>query len=167
MPRGDQPIRIYVKKQLQIGSLSFDQRQMLKLGTVGVATVKNRAAAVLGPEDARAKPLTKRYARYKTKMMSRGGFVRTGPGSGRKGVRNLRFTGKMLENLKVRTVSRTSVTANLSTRKDRIKARANQNIETWLTFSPKNQKSIVESARRVFTENLKRIFFTKVLGHQY
>ena len=41
---------------------------MFKIGTVGVAAVKNRLAAAQGPTDSSAKPLTKRYAIQKTKL---------------------------------------------------------------------------------------------------
>jgi hypothetical protein len=61
-------VRIYQKKQIRLDRLSFPQAQMFKVGNVGVATVKNRMAAAQGPTDSSAKPLTKRYAIWKTKI---------------------------------------------------------------------------------------------------
>ena len=38
-------VRIWQKRQLRIDHLNFRQTQMFKIGTVGVAAVKNRLAA--------------------------------------------------------------------------------------------------------------------------
>ena len=144
-------VRIWKRKQLQLGSLNFQQSQMFKIGSVGVGVVKNRLRAALGPEDSPAKPLKKRYAIRKTKL-----------GLGNR--RNLIFTGDLLRNLQVRTVSDNRAKAALSTRKDRIKAWANQKIEPWLVFSPKNKAAVVEATRRVFEEMKKRLMLERTLG---
>ena len=78
-------VRIWQKKQLIFNQLSFVHRDMVKIGTVGVAAVKNRLAASQGPEDRPAKPLTKRYAIHKTRL-----------GKGNR--RTLSLTGLMLNN---------------------------------------------------------------------
>jgi len=64
-------VRIWFRKQLRVDHLNFHQLEMLKLGLVGLAAVKNRLAAGLGPTDAPAKSLTKRYAIYKAKRLRR------------------------------------------------------------------------------------------------
>lgn len=61
-------IWIYQKKQIRLDRLNFRQAQMFKIGNVGVAAVKNRLAAAERPTDSSAKPLTKRYAIWKTKL---------------------------------------------------------------------------------------------------
>ena len=139
-----QRVRIWQKKQIVVGHLGFKQFQMLKLATVGVAAAKNRVQAAIGPEDGPTKPLTKRYAIRKTRL-------RLG------NRRNLTFTGAMLRNLQVRTVSERDARAGLSTRKDRIKAWANQHIEPWLAFSPRNQEAIRQAAERIFAENARNL----------
>jgi hypothetical protein len=144
-------VRIWEKKQIRLDRLSFRQHQMFKVGTVGVAAVKNRVTAALGPSDSPAKPLTKRYAIRKTTL-----------GKGNR--RNLMFTGDMLRNLALRTVSENRAKAALSTRKDRIKAWANQKREQWLVFSPKNRAAVVEAARRVFQEATRRLLIEGKLG---
>jgi len=144
-------VRIWFKRQRRVGHLTFQQSAMLKLGTVGVAAVKNRLAAAQGPTDAAAKPLTKGYAIRKTK-------------AGKGNRRNLYWTGALLRNLQVRTVSENRAKAGPSTRKDRIKAWANQKIEPWLVFSPKNKAAVVEAARRVFQEATKRLLLQRSLG---
>jgi hypothetical protein len=144
-------VRIWQKKQIRLDRLNFKQTQMFKVGTVGVAAVKNRVQNTLGPADSPAKPLTKRYAIRKTRL-----------GLGNR--RNLTFTGGMLRNLAVRTVSENRAKADLSTRKDRIKAWANQKIEPWLVFSPKNRSAVAEAARRMFRESVKRLVVQRFLG---
>src|SRR5579884_4517453 len=109
-------VRIWQKKQIRLDRLNFRQHQMFKIGNVGVAAVKNRVGVALGPSDAPAKPLTKRYAIRKTRL-----------GKGNR--RNQTLTGDMLRNFMVRTVSGNRARAGLSTRKDRIKAWVNQKID--------------------------------------
>jgi hypothetical protein len=144
-------VRIWQKKRLVLDHLNFRQNQMFKIGTVGLAAVKNRVQAAMGPADEPAKPLTKRYAIRKTKL-----------GKGNR--RNLTFTGDMLRNLSLRTVSEKAAKAGLTSRKERIKAWANQKIQPWLVFSPKNRAAVVEAARRVMQENLKRLAVERGLG---
>jgi len=144
-------VRIWQKKQIRLDRLNFRQHQMFKIGNVGVAAVKNRVTAALGPGDSPAKPLTRRYAIRKTRL-----------GLGNR--RNLTFTGNLLRNFAVRTVSEDKAKANLSTRKDRIKAWANQKIEPWLVFSPRNRAAVVEAARRVFDEVKQRLLLERGLG---
>jgi len=107
--------------------------------------------AVLGPLDTPAKPLTKRYAIRKTRL-----------GKGNR--RNLTFTGDMLRNFMVRTVSENRARAALSTRKDRIKAWVNQKIEPWVVFSPKNKAAVLEAARRVLNEMKSTLLLERALG---
>jgi len=144
-------VRIWEKKQIRLDRLNFKQREMFKLGTVGVAAVKNRVQAALGPSDAPAKPLTKRYAIWKTKR-----------GKGNR--RNLTFTGDLLRNFQVRTVSERQAKAGLSTRKDRLKAWANQKLEPWMVFSPKNRAAVLEATRRVLAEMAPRLVLERFLG---
>jgi len=144
-------VRIYEKKQIRLDRLNFKQHQMFKIGNVGVAAVKNRVGAALGPTDAAAKPLTKRYAIRKTRL-------------GRGNRRNLTLTGDMLRNFQVRTVSENKARAGLSTRKDRIKAWINQKIEPWIVFSPKNKAAVLEATRRVLNEMKQRLLLEGALG---
>ena len=144
-------VRIWQKKQIRLDRLNFKQSQMFKVGNVGVAAVKNRVGAALGPSDASAEPLTKRYAIRKTRL-----------GKGNR--RNLTFTGDMLRNFMVRTVSESRARASLSTRKDRIKAWVNQRIEPWVVFSPKNRAAVLEAARRVLNEMKNTLLFERALG---
>jgi hypothetical protein len=145
-------VRIWFRKQLRVDHLNFRQFEMLKLGTVGLAAVKNRLAAGLGPTDAPAKPLTKRYAIYKSRRLRR------------RAVRDLTLTGSMLGNLSVRTVSERAAKAALTSRKERIKGLANLRREPWLVFSPRNQAAVVEAARRMLREMTPRLLVERALG---
>ena len=146
-----QRVRIYQKKQLIFNQLSFRHQDMVKIGTVGVAAMKNRLEAARGPSDGSAKPLTKRYAIYKTRL-----------GKGNR--RNLRLTGRMLNNFMLRTVTEKSAKASLTSRKERIKGWANQKIEPWVVLSPKNQTAVREAARRVLAEAKDRLLVERWLG---
>ena len=142
-------VRVFYMKQVRIDQMNFRQQSMLKIGTVGVAAVKNRLAAAQGPTDSSAKPLTKRYAIRKTQL-----------GKGNR--RNLMMTGDMLRNFQVRTVSDNKAKANNSTRKDRLKAWINQKIEPWVVFSPKNKAAVAESARRVLLDMKPKLLLERV-----
>ena len=144
-------VRIWQKKQIRLDRLNFPQHQMFKIANVGVAVVKNRLAAAQGPTDSAAKPLTKRYAIWKTKV-----------GKGNR--RNLMLSGDMLRNFLVRTVSENKAKASNSTRKDRLKAWLNQKIEPWVVFSPRNQAAVAESARRVLQEMRPKLVLERTLG---
>ena len=144
-------VRVWQKKQLRLDLLNFRQNQMYKIGSVGVGAVKSRLSAALGPADSPAKPLKKGYAIRKTRL-----------GLGNR--RNLTLSGAMLSNLMVRTVSENRAKAALSTRKDRIKAWANQKIEQWLVFSPRNKAAVVDATQKVFAEMKSRLLLERSLG---
>ena len=144
-------IRIYQKKQIRLDRLNFRQAQMFKIGNVGVAALKNRLAAAEGPTDGSAKPLTKRYAIWKTKL-----------GKGNR--RNLMLSGEMQRNFQVRTVSENRAKASNSTRKDRIKAWITNKIEPWIVFSARNRTAVLDATNRILIENKSRLVVEKALG---
>ena len=143
-------VRVFYKKQVRIDRMNFRQQAMLKIGSVGVATVKNRLAAALDSNDAPSKPLTKGYARQKTRL---------GLGDNR----NLMLTGDMLRNFQVRTVSDNQAKANNSSRKGRLKAWVNQKIEPWVLFSPKNRKETQAAAAKVLQEMAPTLLLERTL----
>src|ERR1700758_4760775 len=144
-------VRVFYKKQVRIDQMNLRQQSMFKIGTVGVAAVKNRLAAAQGPTDSSAKPLTRRYAIQKTKL-------------GRGNRRNLMMTGDMLRNFQVRTVTDNKAKASNSTRKDRIKAWITQKIEPWVVFSPKNRAVVQQTAKQLITEMAPRLAVEHSLG---
>jgi hypothetical protein len=146
-------VRVYYKKQVRIDRMNFRQQSMLKIGTVGVAAVKNRLAASLDSNDAPSKPLTKGYARQKTRL-------------GLPPKRDLMLTGDMLRNFQVRTVSDNLAKANNSSRKGRLKAWINQKIEPWVLFSPKNKKAVAESASQVLKDMAPTLLLERALNNK-
>lgn len=132
-------VRIWQKRQLRLDTLTFRQRDMVRIGSAGLLSVMKRLSEAKGPTDAPAKPLTKRYAIYKSRL--------------RKGrFRDLKLTGKMLKNLTLRTVSDNSAKAALTSQKERVKGRSNTKHEPWLVFSPQNRLAVMQVAGRVFAE---------------
>ena len=146
-------VRIYFKKQIKVDHLSIPQYAMFKIGTVGLADVKRRVQAALNENDAPAKPLSKRYAIYKSKL-GRGG----GLGTNR---RDLTLTGDMLRNYTVRTVSANKANASASSLKQRQKARMNQRRERWVAFSPQNRARVVAAAARIVSDMRPRLLLNK------
>jgi|YNPMSStandDraft_1061717.scaffolds.fasta_scaffold19761_3 hypothetical protein len=160
-------VRVYQKRQLRLDLLSFKQRQMYELGNVGVAAVKQRVAAAIGPTDAPAKPLSRGYAIWKTKQ-------------GRGNRRNLTFTGDMLRSFEVRTVSENRVKATVTGRSsiktirnrrgtlvgvpNVVKALANQKIEPWMVFSPRNREAVAKAAQRMLEQMKPRLILERALG---
>ena len=145
-------MRVYFKKQVRLDRLSFPQRQMFKIGNVGVAAMKHRVQAALGPDDRPAKPLTKQYAIWKTKL-----------GKGNR--RNLTLSGNMLRNFQVRVVSENKAKASNTTRKDRdIKARANNQTEPWIVLSPRNRLAVKNAVDMILREGKPRLILERALG---
>ncbi len=137
-------VRIWQKRQLRLDTLTFKQRDMVTIGAAGLLSVFKRLSAAQGPNDTAAKPLTKRYAMYKSRM--------------HKGNRrDLKLTGKMLGNLSLRTVTDNSAKASLTSRKERVKGFANMKREPWLVFSPVNRRAVMEKAGQVFAQATARL----------
>ena len=160
-------VRVFQKKQIRLDRLNFRQNQMFKIGTVGVAAVKNRLEAAQGPNDGAAKPLTKRYAIWKTKL-----------GKGNR--RNLILSGDMLRSFQVRTVSENKAKASVTGRgttktannkrgksvgvENKVKAWITNKIEPWMVFSPRNRTAVMEATNRVLQEGKNRLLVEKALG---
>lgn len=137
-------VRIWQKRKLRLDLLTFRQRDMVTIGSAGLLSVFKRLSEAKGPMDGPAKPLTKRYAIYKSRL--------------HKGNRrDLKLTGKMLRNLSLRTVSDKSAKAALTSRKERIKGWANQKREPWLVFSPANRRAVILKAREIFAQATARM----------
>ncbi len=102
--------RIWLKGELRVNQLNFNQMRMMKLGTVAVAAVTNRVKRAVGPMDAPAKALNAKYARAKaSRWFERSG--RVNHQESRRNVRDLTLTGEMLNKFGVRTVADNKVTA--------------------------------------------------------
>lgn len=144
--------RVYVKKQVRLDRLDFDQTQMLRLGNVAVAEVKNRVLAGRDENDAPAKPLNKRYAITKSRV------------TGRRAIRDLSYSGNMLRNFQVRSVSQNRAYASLTSRKERIKAQVTNKTQRWIVYSPANEQRVREVAEQILGEiRTRRLVLEKVI----
>jgi len=63
-------ISLYVKKQLRLDRLTFDQLQMQRIAQFALDQVKQRLFTATALQDQPAKPLSKGYAIWKNKMRS-------------------------------------------------------------------------------------------------
>jgi len=156
-------VKIWQKRQLRLDLLTFPQRDMVRIGSAGLLSVFKRLSQARGPEDGPAKPLSKKYAIYKSRM--------------HKGNRrDLFFTGQLLRSLRLRTVNDNSAYAapggdkrqmmgkaskggkpQKSSVTNRDVARGNMKREPWLVFSPVNRQAVMEKARQVFLEAKARL----------
>ena len=144
-------VRVYVKKQLRLDLLSFNQRRMYQLGNAGLASVTHRVRYGKDANDATAPPLNKRYAITKSKKL------------GKAAKRDLHFTGSMLGNLKVRTVAENRASASLSSRKERAKGRVHATFfqrrtgSSWLAYSATNVTETFKAAAEIFRETVSHL----------
>ena len=123
--------RVYQKKEIRLDRLNFHQTQMFKIGTVGVAAVKNRAGGRAGADRLAGEAAhASYYAIRKTKL-----------GKGNR--RNLMLTGDMLRNFQVRTVSEHKAKAVEHHPQGPHQGVASPDqIEPWIVFSPKNKQVV-------------------------
>lgn len=153
---GERRVRVFVKKQIRIDRLTFNQRQMHKLGNVGLASRKNEIAQAKNARGGPAKPLSKGYAIRKSRISKFGGRGRNR--------RDLHLRGDMLREWQVRTVSSKEARAGWSTRLGRAKAQRNNAIEEFVSWSPENTRAVLRAGDRVLNEASKRIALERLLN---
>lgn len=130
-------------KKVRLGGYGFTKYQMLQLGQFGLNDLKARVERGLGADDSKMKPLNRGYAIQKTK-------------AGKGNVRNMLFTGAMLDNLSIRYADAQQVKISLTARLQRVKASANEKLQPWLQWSDSNQKKIIEKAQESFKQNVEQ-----------
>ena len=135
-------VRIFVSKQKRIDHLTFQQGQMVKLGTVGNNVVRNRQKRAINTNDAPAKRLGRGYAIWKTKKYGRN-------------KRDLEKSGRMWKNLDTRTVKDNRVSSGFSTRRDRAVALENQKVETFLEYSNEDARQVAKAGAKILVDEIK------------
>lgn len=135
-------IRVYVKRKIELGRLSVPQQTMFKLGTIALGRKKESLRLGLNSQGAKAKKLSKGHAIRKAKRRL-------------PQIRNLSFTGNMLRNLSVRTVSENKARIGFTTMAERAKAIANYRIDPQIPFSDTEVRQIVDSSRRLLNTELR------------
>lgn len=158
-------VRVYVKRKIEVGRMNFGQRAMLKVGTTGLAAIKDRVKRAINPQDGPAKPLSKRYAIRKMRL--RGTIQKLNEGGS--GVvqsltnkRDLHFTGSMMRNLTVRSVSEYKALAAWTSRLQRLKAANNQRLDRFIDFSPRNVDAVTKVVQHQVAELVPKLIKTKL-----
>lgn len=150
-------------KRVTLKGFGTRPAQMLQLGRAGLLSVKGRVARGVGLEDSPMKPL-KRYRRI---VRRDGSALNLGPDrgylgrkikAGKKPIRDLNFTGAMLDNLSVRSASQNDVRIGFTTKIARQKALANQQREPWLGWSTSDADTVTKKAQQVFKNSVSQYF---------
>lgn len=136
-------LRVFVKKTVRLDRMNPSQQQMFKIGQVAVASVKDRVRRALTPDLTPSKKLSKRWAVIKTR------WARSIPSIRLPARRDLSFSGQMLRDFQVRTVSETKFQARNSTRRGRDKAAGNERREQWAAYSREDEKRVQKAARQL------------------
>lgn len=140
-------IKIRVKTstgKITLAGFGPEKYQMLGWGKFAVNVVKERVRAGIGSDDSPMKDLKPSYAKFKAK-------------TGKIAIRNLTFSGAMLDNLQVRYADPSKVRADITSRLGRIKARTNERRTPWFGFSRSDEKKVFTEGTRLFTGNIRNI----------
>lgn len=121
----------------------FRKLHNLRILETGLASIKGRLAKGTGQDDTPTKPLSKRYARYKS-------YVRR-----KKAIRDLDLTGQLLDSIKPRYADDRQAIADAGTRLGRMKARLYRDL---LLFSPNDQAAMGEKAAEFFGDGAQQVF---------
>lgn len=134
-----------------------DKYTWFALGQFAIKTIRDRVARGIGSDDApmpalsgQASAITRdgkfvrRQAGYRDRKQRFGGRpIRDLYGKGDQG-------GHMLDNLKVREATPTSVRMDITSRLARVKARANEKRSPWFGFSARDRRIVIERMIDVF-----------------
>jgi hypothetical protein len=135
----------FTRPQARIGrGVSLSAFQMQRLADVGLRSVKARAVAGIGSDDAAMPGLKTGYARQKQR---KGGVP----------VRDLTLTGDMLKNLTVRTASESGAKIAFTASLARTKALANEQRYPWLGWSAGDVRKIVAEAQKMLRDSVSGI----------
>jgi hypothetical protein len=119
------------------GELNFGTRAMYALAKFALATMLNRVSKAIGSNDQPMKPLKKGYAIHKTRL-------------GRGNKRNLLYSGDMLRNISIRSVSEYQARIDLTSAKQRMKARQNEVKSPWYGWSPNDIARMSVRAQQLY-----------------
>ncbi len=135
-------IRIkYNGVNLRLVGFGFTKFHNLRILETGLKSIKLRLSKGIGQDDGPTKPLTKKYARFKS-------FARR-----KKAVRDLDLTGKLLSEIQPRYADDRQAVADASTRLGRLKARVHREL---LLFSENDQKQMLASAEKFFADGVEQ-----------
>lgn len=135
-----QDVRIkYNGVRVRLVGWGFRKFHHLRILETGIRSMKERLSRGLAETDAPTKPLTKRYARFKSKRLRK------------RAVRDLNLTGELLDGIKPRYADDRQAIADASGRKGRMKARMYRNLLIW---SERDQAAMADVAATLFKEGV-------------
>ena len=125
--------------RLRLRGFTVKRFQNVRILQAGIESIKFRLEKGFGSNDAKTKPLTKAYARRKSKLTRR------------RAIRDLDLTGQLLSEIKVRYADDNQAIADASTRMGRMKARIYRDL---LLFSDADQAKMQTAASKIFKQEV-------------
>lgn len=122
-------IRINLVRPKRYADVSFNRRDLLKIGAKAIETIQKRCARGQNVNDRPMKPLSAKYRQKKAAI-------------GQPPVRNMMFSGSMLGALTVVEASNDRVTVGFTRQAELAKAQKNDQRSPWFGLS-KNDEAIV------------------------
>lgn len=148
--------------------IGFTELQMLSLGNFAVDVIKDRVSRGIGSDDApmpalkiaRRKRWSKKQNRWVEYSQQDSGYGKVKRLAGRQPIRDLTFTGGMLNDFSVRSVSASEVRMDITTVEGRMKARVNEIRAPWFGWSPADLVKLVTKAKQLFGDMVQDIGVT-------
>ncbi len=128
--------------RVRLRGFGFKKIHHLRLLLEGIRSIRSRLGKALDENDTRTKPLTKRWAIIKTR-------------AGKGNLRNLRFTGALLDGIKPRYADDQQAIADATGSLGRMKARIYRDL---LRFSPSDQAAMRKVAEELFHDETEQVF---------
>jgi len=125
--------------RVRLRGFTIKRFQNVRILQTGIESIKFRLEKGIGSDDAKTKPLSKAYARRKSKLTSR------------RAIRDLDLTGQLLSEIRVRYSDDNQAIADASTRMGRMKARIYRDM---LIFSEGDQESMRRVATKIFKQEV-------------
>ena len=149
------------------GGYSLATYQMLQLGSFANKTVIERTRSGVGSDDRQFPPLSGKQWALKNKQTGKFARIMAGyaAAKARKGLNPYRDMwgdgkqgGHMLDNSSVRYADESVVRISFTSNKQRIKAHANELRTPFYSFSDTDARKIFDFARKLWGQNVSRLF---------
>lgn len=119
------------------GEFDLQAQHLYDLATLGRDSIVERVQDGIGSDDQPFPPLSRHYAVQKTR-------------AGKGNRRTMTFTGQMLDDMQVRSISNRQARISISSSLSRIKAKANEERTPWYGFSPNDIDKLSAAGEQVF-----------------
>jgi len=136
-------IRISLVRPKKYDAVTFDRRDLLKIGAKAIQVVTTRVSRGVGLNDRRMKPLSPQWAAAKRKL-------------GQPPIRNMMFSGSMLGAMTVVEAQDDRVMIGFTRQSENAKASANQDRTPWYGVSRNDEAVIYRYADDLLRAKLKK-----------